>query len=680
MWEIDISMADDTTVPCNTEAEQGVIGAVLLGPEDEYDSATEAFAALTSGDFYYGAHRLIFAAMEAVNKDGGAPDAVLTAAELVHRKQFEDVGGWEYLKAVMWKAQLPQYVGRYAKIVREASLLRKLARIGEDTTSAALEEVSEFPLLITRTIENLVYIRQKAGTEERYMPLSTETILADTSEAPPDLVGNFIPGACVIQLSGTEGIGKSYAVLHLCLAVARGEPWLGFETRQVPVLMFDVENRRIRVNERLKKLGARPSDPLWIAFDTRYKLDTDSFVVDVISLAQSLDAGLIVFDSQVDFLGRADENSNSDMGQLAHRARDVTEATGASIIFIHHVPKESAGRDWQTARGASAFPAGMDVCCQIIRREKVLRFQQSKNRVAEPVTFNAKAIFTADSYDLALMGDIHQGASRSINLTDVSILDLLSDNQWHPSNEVKDTIMKTTGLTERTVRKHLAELRERRLIVTDPPCPLESTGKSYLIRTAGLSITPEDTPEVSGVSGVSPVTQTPLSTPPEDSQTTGVPGSGNINGEPSNTPTVKPPQGLGGDKTPLKGGFSPPPKPTSGVSGATIQPEISEVDEFEDDTIGEDIFGDTTGVDDTPPADTILSKAVDTVQSLVTDGLDIEVAIYRNSNAAAEPWSDEFKEQVRGQIAELPETAKPGPIIREQGIPGGADTEFEGVD
>ncbi len=83
--------------------------------------------------------------------------------------------------------------------------------------------------------------------------------------------------------------------------------------------------------------------------------------------------------------------------------------------------------------------------------------------------------------------------------------------------------------------------------------------------------------------------------------------------------------------------------------------------------------------DETLPAlsaKTAFQQAVHNVQFQLDNGEDLETALYRLGNVASQPWSDDFKQQIRAKITLPPEITKPGLIKRELGELGGAGSDL----
>jgi replicative DNA helicase len=129
--------------PQNIEAEQSVLGAVLL----ENEAINQALEILTPDDFYRETHREIFRAMMDLSDHNQPVDAITLTDALRTKGVLEQVGGPAYIAELADTVPTAANVAHYARIVREKAVLRSLATIATDIASSAYEanaNVDEF--------------------------------------------------------------------------------------------------------------------------------------------------------------------------------------------------------------------------------------------------------------------------------------------------------------------------------------------------------------------------------------------------------------------------------------------------------------------------------------------------------------------------------------------------------
>lgn len=117
--------------PQSIEAEQAVLGAILLSP----DILPAVAERLRQEDFYRGAHQLIFGAALGVAELGDPVDLVTLTGRLQSDGKLEESGGIEYIVALSRSVPTAANVDYHAQIVADRALLRRL--IGVTTEIAA---------------------------------------------------------------------------------------------------------------------------------------------------------------------------------------------------------------------------------------------------------------------------------------------------------------------------------------------------------------------------------------------------------------------------------------------------------------------------------------------------------------------------------------------------------------
>jgi replicative DNA helicase len=120
--------------PHSLESEQSVVGGLLLDNQ-AWDRIGDVIRA---DDFYRYDHRVIF---EHIAKliDGSKPADVITVYESLQSSgKAEDVGGLAYLNTLATNTPSAANIRRYAEIVRDRAVLRRLITISDDIATTAL--------------------------------------------------------------------------------------------------------------------------------------------------------------------------------------------------------------------------------------------------------------------------------------------------------------------------------------------------------------------------------------------------------------------------------------------------------------------------------------------------------------------------------------------------------------
>ncbi|MFQ5554835.1 MAG: replicative DNA helicase [Acidimicrobiia bacterium] len=143
--------------PNSVEAEESVLGAVLLSP----DAANIALEKLHPEDFYRPAHQAIFQAVVSLFDADEPIDAVTVAAALRRSEMLERIGGVGYLTSVIDQVPTTSHIEHYAAIVEEHALRRRLMRVGGEVLSIATETESPIDDVMDRAEQAVFQVAER---------------------------------------------------------------------------------------------------------------------------------------------------------------------------------------------------------------------------------------------------------------------------------------------------------------------------------------------------------------------------------------------------------------------------------------------------------------------------------------------------------------------------------------
>ncbi|RJG23727.1 replicative DNA helicase [Paenibacillus thiaminolyticus] len=121
----------DRIPPQNLEAEQAVLGAILLQSE----ALITAMERIQPEDFYDPAHQMIYEAMIELGEENQPVDLITLTAKLQAKQQLEDVGRISYLTKLANAVPTAANVDYYAQIIEEKSMMRRLIRTATQIVS-----------------------------------------------------------------------------------------------------------------------------------------------------------------------------------------------------------------------------------------------------------------------------------------------------------------------------------------------------------------------------------------------------------------------------------------------------------------------------------------------------------------------------------------------------------------
>jgi replicative DNA helicase len=250
-----IESGTDRTPPQNPEAEESVLGAMLISP----GAMAAVVEVVRPSDFYKHSHGLIFKAAIELYARGEPVDALTVADYLDKQGDLEAAGGKIRIFELANLVPATANVSHWARIVRELSTLRglietgqRISRIGWERNGETIDLVDEaerlvFELSQQRVTGEFTHIEQllKESFERITQLYEAGVDVTGTPSGYRDidrLTSGFQPGNLII-IAARPSMGKS--ALALCMAANLG-------VRQgIPVGMFTLEMSKSEVTQRL---------------------------------------------------------------------------------------------------------------------------------------------------------------------------------------------------------------------------------------------------------------------------------------------------------------------------------------------------------------------------------------------------------------------------------------------
>ena len=149
--------------PHSVEAEQSVLGGLLLD-NLAYDRAADL---LTDSDFYRHEHRLIYASIAALVSETKPADVITVFEHLQSHGKAEACGGLGYLNALAQSVPSAANMRRYAEIVRERAILRKLIAASDEIATQAFNPQGRPVTLILDEAESRIFKIGEEGSRQR---------------------------------------------------------------------------------------------------------------------------------------------------------------------------------------------------------------------------------------------------------------------------------------------------------------------------------------------------------------------------------------------------------------------------------------------------------------------------------------------------------------------------------
>ncbi len=248
-------------LPHDLQAEESLLGAMLLS-RDAIAAATEI---LTADEFYKPAHAHIFDAISTLNASGEPAD-VSTVSDVLRRSGLlEAIGGPATLVTLQSATPATSNAGRYAKIVEEHALLRRLIRVAGDIAELSYDLPDDVTKAVD-TAESMVFeVAQRRVTdtmaeihdlldanldrlEQLYERGESITGVPTGFSDLDELLSGLQPNALIVvgarPSAGKTALGLGMAT-HAALEAGR------------PVLVFSLEMSRLELTQRMLCSEAR---------------------------------------------------------------------------------------------------------------------------------------------------------------------------------------------------------------------------------------------------------------------------------------------------------------------------------------------------------------------------------------------------------------------------------------
>lgn len=456
--ELRFSGFNQSLLPQNVDAEESLLGAILLDPE----AIGRVVDKLRPEAFYITAHSLIYKAALHIHGQGNPVDLMSVTTWLYDHKQLEKVGGQCRLAEILERTVSSINVDRYADMVIDKFIRRQLISAGNEIIRFGYETFRKLPEIFTEAkerITNLIdspllsgedpdklaynklcleiqqielgcadpgmrlfklqKLAQQYGRSTKqleaiyFMSLlkeENESLLTwkELSDRYGDqvrewLLHGFLPKGVVIALHAKGGVGKTrlaYDMLHTLLT---GGSWNGFPTtspRKAIVIQTDES-----AGDMLDALRKRGFDETIdnVRYKTRW---TFEHIPQLMEEIQEFQPEVIVMDS-ITSMSRHSLFSENDV-QYARpilKLKDLAQMFGCAIILIHHSSK--AGE----ARGTSAIFNSVSEVWKLERdledkspdsTKRLLTIEKSRSR--RPTTY--KLDFEPDQGSWSLLGEV----------------------------------------------------------------------------------------------------------------------------------------------------------------------------------------------------------------------------------------------------------------------------------
>ena len=229
--------------PHSVEAEQSVLGGLLLD-NTAWDRVADF---MNESDLYRPDHKVIYQHITRLIGSNKPADAITVAESLENTKELDQVGGLSYLGALAQNTPSVANIRRYAEIVRERSILRKLADTAAAISDTAYNPMGQEAVQLLDEAESKIFSISEEGARTKQgfqdiQPILTQVVeridMLYNRDNPSDVTGvptgfvdldrmtsGFQAGDLVI-VAGRPSMGKTALALNIAehVSLAEGLP------------------------------------------------------------------------------------------------------------------------------------------------------------------------------------------------------------------------------------------------------------------------------------------------------------------------------------------------------------------------------------------------------------------------------------------------------------------------
>jgi len=246
--------------PHSVEAEQSVLGGLLLD-NAAFDRVTDV---LNEDDFYRYDHKIIWQHITRLIGLARPADVVTVNESLASAGKSDDVGGLAYLNALAHNTPSAANIRRYAEIVRERSMLRKLVSVADEISATAFNPQGKEARQLLDEAESRVFQIAQEGARgatgfQEIQPLLTQVVEridelyhregdSDVTGVPTgftdlDRMTSGLQAGDLVIVAGRPSMGKTSLAMNIGehVAIEQG----------LPVAVFSMEMGAVQLAMRM---------------------------------------------------------------------------------------------------------------------------------------------------------------------------------------------------------------------------------------------------------------------------------------------------------------------------------------------------------------------------------------------------------------------------------------------
>jgi replicative DNA helicase len=250
----------DSLPPQNIEAEESILGGILLDPQ----AMGRVADSLVPEAFYISAHQEIYRAAQELHRSSKPTDLMTVTSWLADQGLLEKVGGTSKLAQLLDRTVSAVNIDRYAALIADKFLRRQLITAGHEVVDLGYDTTLELESVLDQAEQKVFGLTQKRP-QLGLVPLGETLVKAyenienlQEETALPGLTSNFydldamtggFQRSDLIVIAGRPSMGKTALGLSIAANVAR--------IHSLPVAIFSLEMSKEQLAQRLLAAEAR---------------------------------------------------------------------------------------------------------------------------------------------------------------------------------------------------------------------------------------------------------------------------------------------------------------------------------------------------------------------------------------------------------------------------------------
>jgi replicative DNA helicase len=410
--------------PHSVEAEQALIGGLLLD-----NTAWERIGdAVSEADFYRDDHRRIFRHISRLIELARPADVVTVYESIEKSNEVDQTGGLAYLSEIANNTPSSANIRRYAEIVRERAVLRRLVSVGDDIAASALNPAGREVKVLLDEAEAKVFEIAEAGSRMSQGFVAIQPLLGEVVDRiqelydrdnPSEITGipsgfidldkmtSGLQGGDMIVIAGRPSMGKTAFALNIAehVGVELGLPVgifsLEMSGPQIAMRFLSSVGRLDQSKVRTGRLSDEEWDKMTVALGKLHEapihIDETGAInaVDLRARARRLyrqcgKLGLIVIDYlQLMTSARQNENRATEISEISRSIKALAKELNVPVLALSQLSRKVEERNdkrplMSDLRESGAIEQDADIILMMYRDEYYKPDTQDKG-VAEVI-------------------------------------------------------------------------------------------------------------------------------------------------------------------------------------------------------------------------------------------------------------------------------------------------------